>query len=407
MRILFLSSYYPPRTRGGAEISTHYLAQGLLARGHEVTVVTQGPTLAKETFEGVSVISLPLAFHAKPLFEERHARRLAAQLRTYVPNIQEYDVVHAHDFRMTQVAAVLKLPHFMVTVRDYAAICGTTNAVLADGTIAPVRSLSTGWRSERIHEASWLRKPFRLWQYLYNLTFRERAFSAAATHVYISHAQQGLIARYASFPSTRTVVIYNPVGDMFLQNTGQNNTRSQNLLYVGTIETYKGVGVLLEAFEKLANEFTHLSLTIVGEGAQCKHYQTRVAQSGLQYRVQFKGKVPLEQLRVLYDQASAVVAPHIWIEPFGRTVVEAMARGALVVASDAGGPSETIVSNKTGFLFTRDSAAALADTLRRVLGLPDVDRREVQQAARAWVAQHLSQATIAQQYEAEYTRLLR
>jgi hypothetical protein len=132
MKILFLSSRYPPETRGGAEISTALTAEALAARGHKLHVITQGEADSERVQNGVAVQRLRLPFSAKPLLEQRHARKLAGILKARIVSGQ-YDIIHAHDFRMAQIVFELKLPRAVVTMRDYAAICGTTNAVLADG----------------------------------------------------------------------------------------------------------------------------------------------------------------------------------------------------------------------------------------------------------------------------------
>lgn len=402
MKLLFLSSYYPPQTRGGAEISTQYLAQALSRRGHDVTVVTYGKHATQERFEGVSVWRLPLPFTAKPLFERQHSQRVSRALLRLVGDLRAYDMVHAHDFRMIEVAAELPLGRRVITVRDYAAICGTTNSVLHDGTIKPVRTLRDAWQSQRLREASWQRVPFRLWQYLYNLEYRAQAFAAADTHVYISQAQRELIVRYQATAPQYSSVIYNPVGENFLTTPVQRPIQKQQVLYVGTVEEYKGVGVLIAAFKKVASEFPHAQLMIVGEGAQKSQYEQDVAHAGLSYKVHFRDRVPVTRLLALYDEADVVVAPHVWIEPFGRTVAEAMARQKIVVAANCGGPAEMITEGKNGVLFSRGSVTALHDALRRVFSLKDIDRRALAAAAREWVQAHLQDDTIASQYESVY-----
>ncbi|MEX2055011.1 MAG: glycosyltransferase, partial [Candidatus Andersenbacteria bacterium] len=98
MRILFLSSLYPPDTRGGGELSTHFIAQGLVERGHQVTVITTAPKLRTSELDGVNIMRLPLPLTAKPLFEERHSKKMAKQLLQHI-NAESYDIIHTHDFR--------------------------------------------------------------------------------------------------------------------------------------------------------------------------------------------------------------------------------------------------------------------------------------------------------------------
>lgn len=416
MRILLLSGFYPPKTKGGGEISTHLIAQGLVALGHEVLVLTAGNRREEYEYQGIRVLRLPVALTAKPLLERSHSRKIARMFgrelgpSTSSGRVHEYDIIHAHDFRSALALSELgptfaksyggSSPLLAATARDYAQICGTTNAILLDGSICTC-SLQDILKTQRVREASLQRKPFRIWQYKYNINYRKQAFRKIPAQIFISHAQQQEIAKQQDLSEIQTAVMYNPVPAEYLSRPPVFK-QNGSLLYVGTVEWYKGVGLLLEAFKSIAAEFPHAQLQIVGEGTQRAEYERTVSRWGLQYRVVFSGRIAWERLTRVYDDASVVVAPHIWIEPFGRTVVEAMARAKIVVTADAGGPAEIIQHEKTGFLFKRNSRDALAEQVRQALRLRDLPRRAMGNAARAWVLQHLTQDSIARQHEKFY-----
>jgi alpha-maltose-1-phosphate synthase len=405
MKLLFLSSLYPPMTKGGGELSTHYLAQGLTTRGHEVQVIAEGTTKERTTVDGVAVHRVPLPLTAKPLLEQRHARKMAAALKAEVGDLAHYDVIHAHDFRTAQILSELDVPHAVVTARDYAQICGTTNNMLASGMPGDCCRWSTIFTNNtRVVEASLLRKPFRVWQYKYNLSYRLSSFRKFKHQIFISHAQQKEIAKKQNLDGIHTAVIYNPVSSDYLnQPLASGNLKS--VLYVGTVEFYKGVELLLHAWQELIREIPDLKLTIVGDGAQRIYYEEFIKQNGLAENVMFTGRVAWDALRTHYDEAGVIVAPHLWIEPFGRTVVEAMARGKVVVAANVGGPAEILKDNETGLLFERGSVEALITRLRQVLTM-EVSRKEhIQLSAHAWAKNNLTIDTIAQQYENFYTSL--
>lgn len=421
MKILFVSALYPPRTRGGGEVSAHLIAQGLRALGHDVTVMTStqngeaglGDGGLKEV-AGVPVIRLPVPMAAKPLLERRHSRKVAKALGREIGDFKQYDVIHAHDFR--SALALSELPTFakgldgsspllVATARDYAQICGTTNNILRDGSRCTC-SLRDVLRSPRVAEVTALRKAARIWQYKYNIGYRKRSFRKFPGQIFISHAQQKEIARQQDLSGVATTVIYNPVAKRYLSEPVSRGVAG-TVLYVGRVEMYKGVGLLLEAWKDVAKGLPNVQLKIVGEGAQRDDYERLVEREGLQYRVKFVERVPWDRMQLVYDRAAVVVAPHIWVEPFGRTVAEAMARGKIVVAADTGGPAEIIKHNISGLLFERGSIEALKDELCRALTMPDLNKREMQKAARAWTAKHLSPETIARQHEEFYRELAR
>lgn len=386
MRLLFLSAYYPPRTRGGAEVSTALLVEALQQRGHEVTVIT-------------SEAQLP--FMSKPLRERHWSRYLAHRLARRV-RPEDYDIVHAHDFRTALVLSELGWRNAVVTHRDYAAICGTTNEFLASGQPGDCCTwphLLTN--NPRVREAALLRKPFRIWQYKWNLAYRREAFLSFPAHVFISKTQQEVISRRVDLGSKKTAVIYNPVANVYL-TAAPVQGQLGNVLYVGRVELYKGVRLLLEAWRYVVKKYSGAQLKIIGEGAQAVEYQRLVERWGLRYSVTFEKRVPHNRLQRVYDAATIVVAPHLWVEPFGRTVAEAMARGKVVVAANSGGPTEIIQHEKTGFLFERGSREALVAQLTAALALPDPKRYLIGSAAREWIRQHLTPNIIAEQYERFY-----
>ncbi len=392
MKLLFLSAFYPPLTRGGAEISTSLLVEALQQREHEVTVI-------------MSDEQLP--FTAKPLLEKRFSRGLARVLAKRMGNPAQYDIINAHDFRTALVLAELGWENSVVTHRDYAAICGTTNEFLANGEPGDCcmwPNLLTN--NPRIQEASLFRKPARMWQYKWNLPYRRAAFASFPAHIFISKAQQDLITTRMDLSGKQTAVIYNPVPPEYL-SAAPVSGQPGSVLYVGRVEFYKGVGLLLEAWREVVKRQSGAHLKIIGGGAQLNDYQHLVERWGLGYSVKFEGQVPWNRLQRMYDEASIVVAPHLWVEPFGRTVAEAMARGKVVVAANTGGPAEMIQHEKTGFLFERGSREALIQQLTTALALPDPKRTLVGTAARDWTRQHLAPNIIAEQYEKFYRELAR
>ena len=165
MKILFISGLYPPNIRGGGELSTHYIAKGLVGRGHDVQVITQGQRREETIVDGVRVLRLPVELTAKPLMERRHAKRVARAIRKEMKKQGGFDIVHAHDYKSAEVLFELKLDNSVVTVRDYASVCGTTNNMLWNGDLC-----TCSWRdvflSHRVVEAKGLRKLGRIIQYI-------------------------------------------------------------------------------------------------------------------------------------------------------------------------------------------------------------------------------------------------
>lgn len=407
MKILFLSAQYPPEVKGGGELSTHIIAQGLMKLGHTVEIVTSGAREAEYEIEGISVLTLPLGLRGKPLFERRQSIHAAKILQRGINDLHEYDIVHAHDFRSALMLSELHMRNAIVTARDYAQISGCTNNILHNGDIEHgCQGTGELWNCHRVAEVPTPRKLFRIWQYMYNRPYRRNAFKSIPNHIFISNAQKSLIAKYQDISKQNTRVIYNPISQEYLS---QPLTKGETgkVLYVGRVEMYKGVLLLLKAWRVVSKHNLQSHLTIAGNGAQQKEYERIAATWGLQYRVTFIPHMSYHRLKNLINESEILVAPHLWVEPFGRTVIEGMARGKVVIAANVGGPAELIEHNKTGLLFERGSVQDLSHTLEHALTMNYFDTKEMGIAARDYVRDNLNMEKIAKQHEEFYTEILK
>lgn len=142
---------------------------------------------------------------------------------------------------------------------------------------------------------------------------------------------------------------------------------------VGNVQAWKGQHVLVEAMAEVVRSHPATRCVIVGgvHRAGRKYaddLQRRVLALGLGERVGFAGfrdDVP-DVLQALDVIVHASVRP----EPFGRVILEALALGRPVVASDAGGVPELIEHERTGLLATPGDASALAACIERLLASP-------------------------------------
>ncbi len=136
-----------------------------------------------------------------------------------------------------------------------------------------------------------------------------------------------------------------------------------NILFVGRLEKRKGLDYLLEAHKRIKQEIPNSRLIIVGPGTRLRNkYEKRVAQNGLK-DVVFVGYVAHDELPRYYKTADIVCAPATGKESFGIVLLEAMALGKPVVASNIDGYASIMTHGVEGLLVPPKDEKAFAQAL--------------------------------------------
>jgi len=144
------------------------------------------------------------------------------------------------------------------------------------------------------------------------------------------------------------------------------------LLFVGALVPRKGLPLLIECAERLLRLGTDFELVIVGDGPHGPRMARRVG-AGLRSRIRFAGSLPPEQLLAAYAEADVLCAPSLERESFGMVLLEAMAAGVPVVASNIDGYREVVDNGHDGILlpprdpevWAKEILALLQDRARR------------------------------------------
>jgi len=141
----------------------------------------------------------------------------------------------------------------------------------------------------------------------------------------------------------------------------------RNIVFVGRLEKRKGVNYLIEAYEIIKKKAPDTRLVIAGPGDLLrKQYEQTVADKGLT-DVQFIGFVPSAELPSYYRSADVFCAPALYGESFGIVLLEAMASGVPVVASDIEGYNSVLTHGKEGLLVPPRDPAAIAEAVLKLL----------------------------------------
>lgn len=162
--------------------------------------------------------------------------------------------------------------------------------------------------------------------------------------------------RIGRFYGRNAEVVYPPIaldlfGDSNLVLTSSSDR--EYFLSFGAITPYKGVGMLVDAFNRSGRR-----LIVVGEGSERLKLQSRAKNN-----VQFTGSLPYSRIRELILGAKALIFPGE--EDFGMIPLEVMAHGVPVIALAKGGALETVVEEETGMFFAEQTVDSLEQVLAR------------------------------------------
>jgi glycosyltransferase involved in cell wall biosynthesis len=172
----------------------------------------------------------------------------------------------------------------------------------------------------------------------------------------------------------------------------------------GRLTSWKGHGVLIEALGRLGRR--DLAAVFVGGGAESYRaaLERRIEESGLAATCRLVGHGA--DMPAAYRLADVVVSASTRPEGFGRVIVEALAMGCLVIATDHGGAGEILRGRDLGWLVPPGDPAALAAALAEALALDPAARRERAGRGLALVRDRFSRARMTGLTLAVYRELL-
>jgi glycosyltransferase involved in cell wall biosynthesis len=150
--------------------------------------------------------------------------------------------------------------------------------------------------------------------------------------------------------------------------------KQYDVLFVGRFASNKGIFLLLDAIEQVAQTHPHVKLALRGSGPLQRAIETRIAAAGLGRNVIFLPRVEDSQaMAQLYNQARMLVCAST-VEGNPRVTIEAMACGVPVISTPVGIMPEVLRDGENGYLFNWD-ANKLASIIRKLLNQPELRAR--------------------------------
>ena len=184
--------------------------------------------------------------------------------------------------------------------------------------------------------------------------------------------RRAAIARFGAEPAkVHTIVngfdaaVFRPRPQRLLRTQLGIAADARLIIYVGRLVEAKGMRELLAAFRRLATDDPCMQLALVGDGVMHEELARMVRADGLESRVLIPGGLEPAQVADWIGAADLLTLPS-WSEGYPNVVVEALACGRPVVATDVGGTHE-IIHADSGILVPPRDAGALHEALQRAL----------------------------------------
>ncbi len=410
MRILFVTTSYPPDSVGGVELHVEGLTRAMTAAGHACHVFARAGSaevphlqLLHDQVGGVPVTRMGNTFEDATTFQRLYAHEgiadvFAAELKRIAP-----DVVHVHHLTCLSVECLERVRAagipLVMTLHDFWMGCPRGQRITAGLDLCPeiridkcVPCLRELWphvlgRGRAEHAPPEERDAGdRALIEEYHGAIRQ-ALGAVDQLVTPSDFMRRMFEGYGLEPGSVQVVENGlPVARwrQALAEVDRDGARRDpgsplRVGFIGSVLPSKGVHLPLEAF-RLLGDPSGLRLDVYGEVLPFHHdrtYGDRLEQlrRGHEASITLHGVYRNEDLPRLLAGLDVVVVPSLWYEAYGLTIREAWLAGAVVVTADHGAMAEAVEDGVTGLLFEAGDARSLAACLRRLLDDPALRER--------------------------------
>ena len=384
MKILLISSTFPPRKFGGVTASSYILAKNLVTRRHEVTVYTTDisdrysripDTKGVKNLDGIEVHYF------------RNLSNWLASLRLYSPvgmiaairkELNKFDIVHLNEYRSLQ----------SITVHCYAKRYGIPYVLQARGSLPRIM---TKQRLKQIYDILWGYRLLGDAAKVIALTRMEaeQYKSLGVSQDKIEIVPNGIdLAEFENLP---------PRGEF--RKKWRIDNHQKIVLFLSRIHKIKGPDLLAKAFAALLNEFNNIKLVIVGpDDGYLPMLKKLIQELNIEERVLITGLLHGRDKLAAYVDADVYVLPSAY-EIFGRTLLEACACGTPIVVTDRCGIAD-VIDGQAGLAVPYDKDA-LGKALRDMLN-DDQMRRQFGKKGKLLVREKFNWEKISQQMESIY-----
>lgn len=331
----------PPKKYGGTERVVHALTEELVQRGHEVTLFASGDSITSAKLVSVCPTSLR-EVNAEDLYGLNSVKLL--QIGTAYNMQHQFNIIHDHN------------NHTSILAAQYASV--------------PV---------VMTYHGAFTTASTKLFEKLSNPYF-----------VAISESQAKSAPNVSFF-----AVVHN---GLVMNDYPVSNTHDNYLLYVGRISQIKGVHFAIQVSKELRIPLIIAAKLDTASLNDIKYFHQFIEPELEKNSIHWLGEVTEEERNRLMSKALCMLHPATWEEPFGLTIIEAMACGCPVVAFNRGSIPEIVIDGKTGYVV--EDVAGMKKAIRKI---DNVSRS----TCRQYALTTFTAETMADKYEELYYRILK
>ncbi|MGE5533873.1 MAG: glycosyltransferase family 4 protein [Bacillota bacterium] len=364
---------FPPVV-GGVANYVFNLSRTLVKKGHTVTVITRGSSTHGKIkqVEGIRVIHAPFL----PIYPI-HSSLFGASVNSILHSYEkDFDIIHAHSPLSPPLRT--KLP-IIVTMH------------------------TTGIEQVRYMEVT-NAKSFldTLFFKSFRLRVEKQTLKKANLVTSVSHKVAEELEQYYHVKKDSVVTIGNGVDTRHFFPP-DSRSKKLNILYSGRLGYRKGLVDLVKSAELIIPKHPEVNFVFAGKGPFEHALKTLVESSGYKEHFQFLGFVESKELLQCYQSASMFVLPSHY-EGLPTVLLEAMASGLPVIATDVGGVKDVVLHGKNGLIIPVKDSKAIAYAILRLLDEPEL-RLAMGKFARETIENHYDWSMIANSVVSCYQRL--
>ncbi len=397
MKVLVLSDYYPPHTKGGADIAAERLSAEIARRGHSVctlTTVQERSQAVSDTIRGVHVRRVHSSYPSRfrnymAVYNPMAVHQVGKKIEEFQPDIVHAHNVHTHLSFQSLLEAKKRSVPVVLSAHDHQLFCSGKFDCLPPETAAKVQGSQCA-RCQRLRFFPWR-----------NRMVRQRVEESGARVLAVSAAlRDDLIAN--GYAPEAVGVVHNgidpeamAVSDEHIRTFARRHALEGKkvILFGGRVSHAKGIDQAVAALGRLPRDLNFVFLVL----GSSEDYISYILQMGhrlsVEDRTVFLPWLSGEELKAAYAIADVCLTPSIYREPFNLINIEAMALKKPVITTCFGGPPEVVVDGVTGYVLDPRNEELMASRLLELLS----DEKKASAMGEAGYRRVKEQFTVARQ----------